>query len=63
VVVTSGADFGSQFDPNDVVRTPFGSIVMDVIDCNNFSATVDTTLPEFEDIALNVTKIVPGACP
>jgi hypothetical protein len=63
VVVTSGADFGSQFDPNDVVRTPFGSIVMDVVDCNNFTATVDTELPEFEDIVLNVTKIVAGACP
>ena len=63
VVVTSGADFGSQFDPDDVVRTTFGSIVMDVADCNNFTATVDTVLPEFHDLVLNVTKIVPGACP
>jgi len=63
VVVTSGADFGSQFNPNDVVRTNFGSIVMDVVDCNNFTATVDTVLPEFHDLVLNVTKIVPGGCP
>jgi len=63
VVVTSGADFGSQFNSADVVRTNFGSIVMDVVDCNNFTATVDTVLPEFHDLVLNVTKIVPGACP
>jgi len=63
VVVTSGADFGSQFDPGNVVRTAFGRIVLDVVDCNNFTATVDTDLPEFHDQVLNVTKIVPGACP
>lgn len=63
VVITSGADFGSEFDPADVQREFFGEIIADFSDCNNFTATVDSALPEFEDIVLDVTKIVPGACP
>ncbi len=63
MIITSGADFGSGFDPADVVREVFGTITVDFSDCNNFTATVDTVLPEFEDIVLGVTKIVPGACP
>ena len=61
--VTSGASFGSEFDPADVISVDFGSITLDFIDCNNFIATVDTVLAEFHDIVLNVTKIVPGTCP
>lgn len=63
MIITSGAEFGSGFDPADVVREVFGTITVDFSDCNNFTATVDTVLPEFEDIVLGVTKIVPGACP
>lgn len=63
VVITYGADFGSDFDPIDVVREPFGEITVDFSDCNNFTATVDSARPEFHDIVLEMTKIVPGACP
>ena len=63
MIITSGANFGSEFDPNDVVRETFGSIIADFSDCNNFTASVDSVLPEFSDIALGVTKIVPGPCP
>ena len=63
MVITSGAKFGSEFNPADVVREIFGSITADFSDCNNFTATVDTILPEFSDIVLDVTKIVPGVCP
>jgi hypothetical protein len=63
VVITSGAGFGSQFDPADVVKEPFGEIVVDFSDCNNFTAAIDSQRPEFQDLVLNVTKIVPGTCP
>ena len=61
--ITSGANFGSEFDPADVISETFGTITLDFIDCNNFTATVDTVLPEFHDIVLDVTKIVAGFCP
>ena len=61
--ITSGASFGSEFDPTDVIRETFGEITVDFTDCNSFTATVDTVLPEFHDIVLDVTKIVPGSCP
>lgn len=63
VVITSGAGFGSQFDPADVVKEPFGEIIVDFTDCNNFTATVNSQLPEFHNLVLDVTKIVPGTCP
>ena len=63
MVITHGANFGSEFDPADVVREIFGSITADFSDCNNFTAKVDAALPEFSDIVLQVTKIVPGSCP
>ena len=62
VVITYGADFGSEFDPADVVREPFGEITVDFSDCNNFTATVDSARPEFHDLVLDMTKIVPGVC-
>ncbi len=63
MIITRGANFGSEFDPADVIRESFGSITADFSDCNNFTATVDSALPEFSDIVLNVTKIVAGSCP
>jgi len=63
VVITSGAGFGSQFDPADVVRVPFGEIIVDFTDCNSFTAMINSQLPEFQNLVLDVTKIVPGACP
>jgi hypothetical protein len=63
MVITSGASFGSEFDPADVIRETFGAITVDFTNCNSFTATVDTVLPEFHDIVLDVTKIVAGLCP
>lgn len=62
VVTTYGADFGSEFDPADVVRETFGEIIVDFTDCNSFTATVNPVLEAFQSIVLEVTKIVPGAC-
>jgi hypothetical protein len=63
VVITSGTGFGSQFNPAEVARETFGEVIVDFTDCNNFTATVNSQLPEFHDLVLNVTKIVPGVCP
>lgn len=63
IVITSGAGFGSQFNPADVVKEPFGEVIVDFKDCNNFTAGVNSQLPQFHDLVLEVTKIVPGACP
>jgi hypothetical protein len=63
MVITSGTGFGSMFDPADVVRETFGEIIVDFTDCNNFTATVNPVLPQFHDLVLDMTKIVPGACP
>jgi hypothetical protein len=63
MVITSGAKFGSEFDAADVIRETFGAITVDFTDCNNYTATVDSVLPEFSDIVLDVTKIVAGSCP
>jgi hypothetical protein len=63
MIITHGADFGSEFDPADVVRETFGEIIVDFTDCNNFKAAVNPVLPQFHALELDVTKIVPGACP
>jgi hypothetical protein len=63
MIITSGADYGSEFDADDVIRETFGIITVDFSDCNNFTATVDSLLPEFSDIVLDVTKIIAGICP
>lgn len=63
MVITNGTGFGSEFDPAQVVRETFGDITVDFSDCNNFTATVASERPEFQDIELDMTKIVPGACP
>jgi hypothetical protein len=62
MIITSGASFGSEFDPTDVVRTTFGKIIVDFTDCNRFTATVESELPEFSNLVLDVTKVVPGVC-
>lgn len=63
VVITSGTGFGSQFDPAEVIKEPFGEIMVDFTDCNSFSATIDSQIGDFHDLVLDVTKIVPGLCP
>jgi len=63
MVITSGADFGSEFNPADVIREAFGTIILNFSNCNDLTAMVRPVLPEFGDIDLDVTKIVPGICP
>ena len=64
VVITRGADFGADFNPADVVRTPWGTISLEFSDCNNATASANP-LPSqsgFTDLQLNVSKVVAGNC-
>lgn len=61
-VITSGTGFGSGFDPDEVVRTPFGTLTMEFQDCNNATMLIESSLPEFSDLNLNLTRIVQGSC-
>lgn len=62
MVLTSGADFGSRFRPSDVSRTPWGRLVFDVHDCNTATVTIASTLPGFESLTVDMTRIVVGPC-
>ncbi|MBY6205410.1 hypothetical protein [Halomonas denitrificans] len=62
-VITSGTGFGSNFDADDVVRTPFGTLTMTFSDCNNATIQIDSILPDFPDRTIDLTRIVQGACP
>jgi len=62
MTITAGADYGSDFDRNDVERSPWGRIVMDVIDCNNARFEL---LPEGQGLSAytsQMTRIVPTDC-
>lgn len=61
MTITSGADYGTAFDPDDVIRQPWGQIIMRPIDCNNarFDLQPIGDLPHFSS---QMTKIVPASC-
>ncbi len=60
--ITRGADFGSNFNRDDVERISFGSVLLDFADCNNLSIGFFPELPEFETITLDYTRIVQRTC-
>jgi hypothetical protein len=62
MVITSGAQFGSAFHADDVVREVFGGVVMQFTDCNSASITFDPIDPRFTRFETAYQKIVPGAC-
>lgn len=63
--ITTGAQFGPAFDPDDVIYDTWGTITVVFSDCNN--AMVTTTpkpeLTEIEEWSTNVTRLVPIDCP
>lgn len=62
MTITSGADFGSAFDPADVVLESWGSAELVFRDCNDAVLTWWSVLPEFEDFSVDLTKIIPVEC-
>jgi hypothetical protein len=62
VVVTRGTGFGPDFSAADVVRVPFGKIIMEFEDCNTATFRTESVLPQFPDIESEMTRIVEGPC-
>ena len=62
MTITSGAGYGDSFDQDDVVRTSWGSIRMSFDNCNSAELHLQPILAGFEDISLNMTRILPTTC-
>jgi len=62
LIITEGADYGADFDPDDVVRTPWGTGTFSWIDCNQADLVLTPVLPGYEAITLDLQKIVPNDC-
>lgn len=68
LIITSGADYGADFDAGDVVRTPWGTIIFEFTDCNNAVALINPLegqpgQPAFDQFEIPVRKLVLGTCP
>jgi len=61
-VVTSGAQFGSAFRPEDVVRDVWGRATMRFADCNTALIAFEPTDTRFTGFETAYQKIVPGPC-
>ena len=62
MTVTSGAHHGNDFDPEDVVRTNWGSATMTFGDCNNADLQLNPIAPGYENTTLDLTRVVPTTC-
>ncbi|MFU8830926.1 MAG: PA domain-containing protein [Wenzhouxiangella sp.] len=62
VTITSGGQWGPAFDPDDIERTPFGAITLDILNCDDLNVTINATLPEFESSQRTMTRVVPRGC-
>ncbi|MEE4174220.1 MAG: hypothetical protein V2I57_08215 [Xanthomonadales bacterium] len=62
MTLTSGADFGNDFDADDVVRTPWGTAIMRWSDCNTAEIELNSNLPDYPPITLVTTKVTRNNC-
>ncbi len=62
VTITSGGQWGPAFDPDDIERTPFGTITLDILNCDDLNVTINAALPEFESSQRTMTRVVPRNC-
>lgn len=62
VVSTTGGEWGFDFNPNQVERTPFGRIVITPIDCNRVNVNFQSTLAPFEPFSQEMRRVVQGSC-
>ncbi|MEM1413163.1 MAG: hypothetical protein AAGH19_12475, partial [Pseudomonadota bacterium] len=65
LVITRGGEFGPLFNPDDIERTPWGSLVLEYSDCNNATATITPLAGQsaFSGFEVAVRKLVQGTCP
>jgi hypothetical protein len=62
MIVTEGADYGSAFDPADVVRSRWGQITMRILDCNQARFEFQPDNQGLLPLTSQMQKIVPGDC-
>jgi hypothetical protein len=62
MIITEGADFGSGFDEDDVIKRPWGRIRMDITDCNRARFEIMPEVPGLLPLTSRMQKIVPGDC-
>lgn len=62
MVITHGAQFGSAFRAEDVVRQPWGRVAMVFADCNRAQMSFNPIDTRFSAFATEYQKIVPGTC-
>jgi hypothetical protein len=57
VIITSGADFGSNFDADDVLREPAGVLQLTFSGCNEGRASFDANYPGLSDFAFDLQRL------
>lgn len=62
ITITSGAAYGGEFDPADVVRQSFGRARVSLSDCNNATIDIWSELAEFPNFQTGMGKIIPANC-
>ena len=62
MTITSGAQYGNAFDPRDVARSNWGSAIMTWSDCNTADLELKPVMPGYEEVTLDLTRIVPTTC-
>jgi hypothetical protein len=62
MTITAGADYGEDFNPDDVVRISWGAVIMTWGDCNNAELELFPVLAGFEQLTLQLTHVVPTVC-
>lgn len=61
-VITRGADYGPEFDPDAVERIPFGTITADILDCNRINLAIEPVHEAFESSERELVRIVTTDC-
>jgi streptogramin lyase len=56
-MISSGAKFPPNFNPNDVTRTPWGTITFSFSDCGHGTASWNSTLPGYGSGALPIVRL------
>ncbi len=57
MVITDGTEFGAAFNPDKVVRTPWGNIKVTWSDCD--LANIEVTSELFGDISFDINRLTP----
>ena len=58
--ITDGSSFGSDFDTNDVIVTPWGQASIKFIDCDNAIINYESIDSEFGSGSYNLTRLTTG---